>query len=173
MLEPWISIRKYRLLISCKYCYFDPYPPTKGLIFSLNLPVHSPGNSNLASYIPLKSGFLPVWCAWNVKLLTNQDLTLAGKTLVTVLMLMEVNRNSIEIRQLFSQLMALNLSGCKKWKIWNILCLKLPIWHQKWVTSVQQLTCHLSNVARQGNSWVIIFQQNVLFLVKLNPAFSS
>ena len=49
----------------------------------------------------------------------------------------------IEIRQRFSLEMAWNIhergftipktiSHCKKWKIWNILCLQLLIWLQKW-----------------------------------------
>ena len=65
--------------------------------------------------------------------LTNLDS--AGGKSFTVLTSMKVNRNRIEIRPFISLEIALNIqekglaifkiiSDCKKWKIWNILCLQ-------------------------------------------------
>ena len=65
--------------------------------------------------------------------LTNQDS--AGGKKFTVLTSMSVDLKGIEIKQLFSLEIALNIhyrgftipktiSHCKKWKMWNILCLK-------------------------------------------------
>ena len=62
--------------------------------------------------------------------LTNQDS--AGGKKFTVLASMQVNRKGIEIRQLFSLEIALNihergftiLKTISHWKIWNILCLQ-------------------------------------------------
>ena len=138
--------------------------------------------------------FIPLWwCAVDpcIRLarlkfkLTNQDSANGKNFTVLQMSLHYVNRNSIEIRQLFSLKMALNIarkgiynskniSDCKRRKIWNIFCLqasnlvpKIGRWRPE-----RQLARSSSSVARWDNSCVIL-NNLVLFLVILSPEFSS
>ena len=90
-----------------------------------------------------------------------------------------VNVKGIEVGQLFSLKIALNMCGkgfiipktvsdCKKWKIWNILCLQALHFTPKMSRLRPAIHSSLVECRQVGKQlWLL------LFLVKLNPEFWS